>query len=89
MASPIIAHKSPRKRLFDDEIMAKIALRATDIAVRPKRRSFNLTIRIVLLLLLIFLIAQTSKSFVLLNSNASPASMLVERTVESQQPVQN
>ncbi|KAK9367068.1 hypothetical protein V1509DRAFT_193490 [Lipomyces kononenkoae] len=87
MGAPIIAHKSSRRRLFDDEIMAKIALRASDVAFRPKRRSFNFRVRIVLVLLLIVLVAQISLRYVLLNSNASP-SMLIERMVESAQPVQ-
>ncbi|KAK9357673.1 hypothetical protein V1504DRAFT_436524 [Lipomyces starkeyi] len=87
MATPLISHKSPRRRLFDDEIMAQIALRATDMAVRPKRRRFSFRARIALMFLfIIVLVARTSTHYLLMNRDSQPTK-LVELKVESRQPV--
>ncbi|KAK9495370.1 hypothetical protein V1508DRAFT_223954 [Lipomyces doorenjongii] len=85
MAAPLISHKSPRRRLFDDEIMAQIALRAADVAVRPKRRRFSFRARIALVFLFIVLVARTSTYYLLVNRDAQPTK-LVDLKVELRQP---
>ncbi|KAK9377254.1 uncharacterized protein V1513DRAFT_429531 [Lipomyces chichibuensis] len=86
MANTLISHKSPRRRLFDDEIMAQIALRAADLAVRPKRRRFSFRALIALMFLFIVLVARTSTRYLLMNRDTQPPN-LVELKVESPQTV--
>ncbi|KAJ8102613.1 hypothetical protein POJ06DRAFT_52409 [Lipomyces tetrasporus] len=86
MAPPLITPKSPRRRLFDDEIMAQIGLRSAEFSVRQKRRRFSSCARIALLLLVVALIARTSTYYILMNRD-TPSTNVEEQNTESHQSI--
>ncbi|KAK9245428.1 hypothetical protein V1506DRAFT_241662 [Lipomyces tetrasporus] len=86
MAPPLITPKSPRRRLFDDEIMAQIGLRSAEFSVRQKRRRFSSCARIALLLLVVALIAHTSTYYILMNRD-TPSTNVEEQNTESHQSI--
>ncbi|KAK9321912.1 hypothetical protein V1517DRAFT_157329 [Lipomyces orientalis] len=84
MARPLITPKSPRRRLFDDEIMAQIGLRSGEVSIRPKRRRYSFCARIALLLFGVALIAHSSTYYILMNRD-TPSTKVEEHNTESRQ----